>query len=304
MYRPWVNRKFGVEMEMRAVTVANTSINDQMIRHAITSRTPRLNSRVAGYWHSDGSTWDIKTDASCGFEVASPALELNHAGQNIEMMSVCEGLKTLTPRVDRQCGLHVHVEVRDYDWQDVQKLMSLWARYEPFFFEMLPPSRRGNMYCQPIMRHSWNSPSRGRYTPHAIDAMAAQTSATFQRAGQQIERFSSVNLSNWWRHKRIEFRLHSGTIDYEKIRHWAMLLLAVVQRVKQGAMMGEIDTIRDWSAAWVNRTTGFETKYVCRVLGLVKSKQVPEVPVESTELTQWVNERRLRFGGVAPRQED
>lgn len=287
--RPWTGRNVGIEMEMTTTTTSRTSVSEGMLRRAIEPHTLRLNSRNAGYWRSDGSAWDIKTDSSCGWEVASPAIQLDESGNNAELRGVCEGISSLRPVVNRSCGLHVHVEVQDFGWQELQMLMALWARYEPFFYELMPVSRRSNTYCHPLNRIAWDAPG-GVYFPTTRQVLAADTERSFDTRARSLGRYASLNTSGWWRHKRVEFRLHSGTVNYTKIRHWTMLCCALVGRVIHPDLPPVSRSIRE-----AGRASGFSTVYIGRQLGLLPSRQVPEPPPEGLALMAWLNARRLQF---------
>jgi hypothetical protein len=282
-------------METNSVRRDGTPFNNGEFVTAIRSVVPRERVRGTGYGHSDGTTWDVKHDGSCGFEIASPAMMMDDAGECIELKNVCAQILTVQPQINRQCGLHVHVEVLDYTWDDMRRLLALWTRYEPFFFELLPPSRRHNTYCKPLRKSVWtagNSPSWPS-VDRSIDARDERTfRSTTLFAG---DRYHALNIDHFWSAGRIEFRLHSGTIDYVKIRNWVRLLLALVQRVKQGSMprISKVDAN--------DRNVPFTTYYVLKVLGLIRSKYVPDVAPECEDLVNWCEARRRLFDGTVNR---
>ena len=92
-----------------------------------------LSALATSDYHSDGRTWDIKTDSSCGYEVATPAISLDESGNNDVLRRVCEELRVLGPLVNNSCGYHLHIACQDYTWDDLRRLLILWTRYEPFF---------------------------------------------------------------------------------------------------------------------------------------------------------------------------
>lgn len=287
-YRPWMDRTVGVEMETTSTTTTNTSLTIPMIRRALRGTTDRLGSRD-GYYHSDGNTWDVKTDSSCGYEIASPALHLDAQGDNIELQRVCEALTRLQPVVNRSCGLHVHVDCSDFNWRKLQMLMALWCRYEPFFFELMPPARRTNHFCYHMHRSAWSGATAAVWN-HIRQALDARTEGSFNTHARHISRYAALNVSGWWRHGRVEFRLHSGTINYAKVKHWAMLCSAVIGRVNHPELPPVSTAMRS-----APRASGFSTVYIGRQLGLLPSRQVPQPAQEGINLMAWINSRRLQF---------
>lgn len=304
MYRPWTTRRFGVEMEMNEVTVARESLPARTIHNAITSAIANLGlpanrvSRSVGVWgRSDGSTWDVKTDSSCGFsgapgwEVASPAMLLNDEAECPELRDVTAALEALRPRIDRHCGLHVHVEVRDFDWADLRRLLILWVRYEPFFFELCPPSRsvgdHGRTYCPPFRKSTWDG-TEGDYWTRIEESFASQNARGFRQALEMGTPRGSLNLAHFWTNQRIEFRLGAGTVNYEKIVRWVQLLLSLVQIVK---VAGAQIRAGQWS------DKGFPVSYMARMLRLAPGHifTAEECPPESAALVAWMEARCAKF---------
>lgn len=293
MRTPWAGRKFGVEMEMTYTRLNGRGIDQQDLINTVNPAIPpsRRSTRAVSYYHSDGSTWDIKTDSSCGWEVASPALLMDENGNNDELMAVCGALTGLAPRITRECGLHVHVDCSDLDWRGMQRLMRLWARYEPFFFSLCPQSRADNGYCSPLRVSRWN----GRMDPYGNWLQSGERSCkareedTFRRYGARLGR-GAFNCAGWFYHGRIEFRLGGGTVNYEKIRRWVMLLLSVVDRAKtKGFGEGFAFSLKDLP------TADFETRWMAQVLSLAPSRSLPatELHPEAHALVAWAEGRRL-----------
>lgn len=288
-YRPWMERTVGIELELTSSSTSRTSISQEMLRNAIRPVVANLNDRAPGWFHSDGSTWDVKTDSSCGWEVASPAIRLAENGGNDELKGVCEALTRLQPIVNRSCGLHVHIGCTDFQWRDLQMLMALWARYEPFFYELMPTSRRSNQFCWHLHRSSWSGHTGAQWS-QVQRALAARTENDFNANARRLNRYAALNLASWWRHGRVEFRLHSGTINYTKVKNWAMLCAAVVGRVKHPELPPVSTAMRS-----TPRAAGFSTVYIGRQLGLLPSRQVPNPAPEGIDLMAWINSRRLQF---------
>lgn len=289
-----MGQKFGAELEMTQFKADGGDVTDAAIRAAIRPHTHRLNPRATGWYKSDGRTWDMKTDSTCGWELASPAMTLNDTGHNTELENVCGALEALGVICNHKCGTHVHLELADYDWRDLQRLMILWVRYEPFFFSLQPANRRSKTYCAPLYRKEWIGYDSSNYS-RAQAACRATSQTVFDREARRLggadeggDRLA-LNIGGFWRNRRIEVRLHSGTINYHKIRHWVMLLSALVARPK-------LTTMPEIVMMGTNRNpTGLSTEYICKQLGLLPSRFLPEVPQESIELSAWLEQRRQQF---------
>jgi hypothetical protein len=307
MYLPWTNRKFGVELEMNEVKVDNTTLTvpelQQAIREGLRAAglpLSRCSRRTASYRHSDGSEWEVKTDASCGhhtltgWEVASPAMTLDDDGECKELREVATRIEALRPRVDRKCGLHVHIEVRDFDWRDLRSLMILWARYEPFLFELCPPSRRVNDYCSPWRKAEWGGRDGGFWSRiedglETTDERSFRSVFTGGTNASGVSPRGSLNLKHFWSHGRLEFRLGAGTVNYEKIVRWTQFLLSFVTRVKQANMPAPV------AGGWSDRP--IQPEYLFKMLGLLPSKFVPadQISPAAGKLLDWVTKRRAQF---------
>jgi hypothetical protein len=302
-YLPWMRstgapREFGVEMELTRSTTSGDPLTGDMIKAGLrNARVPRLNRRAPGYYHSDGTSWDVKADSSCGWEIASPKLTLDENGECQQLDRACVGLASVSPRINHTCGLHVHVDLHDFDWRDMQRLIALWARYEPFFFEITPPSRRGNSYCSPIRASTWASLSRPtgpdrRWWAATQVALAATDRSAFQNSLVSFPR-GAINVAHFIRSGRVEFRLQGGTISYQKIRNWVILLLAVVNRAKT--------TLAPPVALTINQPRpelGFGTRYVFQILGMAPSRWAPVVAPICATIETWANERRAALVGT------
>jgi hypothetical protein len=281
---------FGVEMEISRYNRLSQRIDGEVIKEAMrNARVPRINRRAPGYYHSDGTTWDVKTDSSCGWEIASPKLTLDERDENESLDRACLALNAAGAVCDNSTGLHAHIDVSDFNWRDMQRLIALWVRYEPFFFEVTPPSRRGNAYCLPLRRSSWSGRD-GTAWPHTGVILSAATEEAFRNSLSLVPR-GAMNVQHYIRSGRVEFRLQGGSIDYRKIRNWVLLLLSVVNRAKHPVAPPVSCVINQ-----PRMQLGFGTRYVFQVLGLAPNSWAPEVaqPLCGV-LEQWVSDRRRAF---------
>lgn len=287
-YRPWTNRYVGIEMEINSVDTNGAQITEAAIRQSFRAVSLRdVSVTRAAYYHSNGQTWDVKTDSSCGWEIASPKLMLDEHGHNEELRKACEGLRRLSPSVNVRCGLHVHVDVSDFTWADLQKLVALWCRYEPSFYELTPASRRTNHYCAPLRMSTW-APEPREFAQSFAKRILDCNNERDLRALRGAPR-GGLNLAGWWHSGRIEFRLQGGTIQYEKIRHWCGWLLSLVGRVKAVAERG---APRIQTSIRQKPEYGFSMEYICKVLGMTATPWNPEPHAFGLALAEWGLARR------------
>lgn len=204
------NRRFGVEIEAFNITQREL---------ASALRNAGIQVEVEGYNHNTRNHWKIVTDASLSgthsFELVSPILE-GQAGLN-QLETVCRVLKAKRALINRSCGLHVHFDAENIGLAQTKNLLINYARYEAIIDSFMPASRRSttNTYCQSLT---------GRISQiEAASTMQALTSTALP------SRYFKVNLQSYLRHKTIEFRQHSGTIEFEKISNWVLFLHNLVE---------------------------------------------------------------------------
>jgi len=103
-------------------------------------------------------------------------------------------------RVNKTCGLHVHLDMRGYDHR---KAFSNLVSAQKILYQMVPASRRDNTYCKPTLHKSYD--------------MYRNSS----------NRYLGINPQSYRKHGTIEVRLHSGTTDYTKITNFVDILIGV-----------------------------------------------------------------------------
>lgn len=127
---------------------------------------------------------------------------------------VCKLLKG-NSSVNKTCGLHVHLDMRN---RNVDKAYAnLWAA-QPFLYAMCPKTRIKNSYCKPVA----NFEEGKRGGPYGDD------------------RYVGINRTAYYRHKTIEVRIHSSTLDAVKIVSWVKLLTKIADCKKVSEVTPEL----------------------------------------------------------------
>lgn len=216
------DRSFGIEIE-----AFGPSINE--VVSAI--RAKGIECHAEGYNHTTRAHWKVVTDASVpgGFEVVSPVLQGDDG--LAQLKKVCEALKETNTRINRSCGLHCHIGA-----SDISERSSLWkhlfrnyARLEETIDSFMPVSRRArnNQYCQSM-----------RVADFETRLESASTLRQIENAITRQSRYFKLNSQSYWRHKTIEFRQHSGTIEFDKISNWVLFCARFVEYARKGKEAG------------------------------------------------------------------
>jgi hypothetical protein len=201
------NRNFGVEIE--AFGADRDYLESRLNEAGIETRSERYN-------HETRSHWKLISDASlCGvnsFELVSPILKGEEGLEQLKIVS--RVLKEANVKINKTCGLHIHLEVKDYKINAWKNLYSNYAFLEPTIDTFLPQSRRGNnnQFCKSM-----------RVDNYEAKLNNSETLQDLERNTTRRDRYYKMNIQSFWKYKTVEFRGHSGTIDYGKISNWILI---------------------------------------------------------------------------------
>ncbi len=197
----------------------------------------------------------IHEDGSCGHEAVTPPL----AGDYVIdcLTDLGSALYDADAKADERCGLHVHVEARDVMWEDMFRLLGIYAHVEPVLFAIAGQNRQRNSYCTPAGETFKNALSsidrkgavlaliyKGQYD--SSPAMARERFRKKDIHGNRVSsvqkksdgRYRSLNIVPWLaRHRAgkqrvtdctVEFRLHRNTLDAKRVIGWSLLCARIV----------------------------------------------------------------------------
>lgn len=211
-------RKFGVEIEFTCEE-ARAVVAQYMRESGITCYSESYN-------HTTKSTWKVITDSSCGFELVSPPLQGEEGLRQLKI--ACKALKKAGAKVNKRCGLHVHHEVNDFSVSEFANIFALYIKLEETIDTFVPESRRANnnTYC--------NSLALSRTQKQNTLAKLKEVKTINDITKIFKSRYLKVNAQSYVKYGTVEFRQHSGTIDYEKIYNWIVFTQRIVERAKEG----------------------------------------------------------------------
>lgn len=199
--------------------------------------------RVVDAWDgeavSDGS---ITVPGAAAREIGTaPARGAEYERQ---IRDTCAALVRQGAKVDRSCGLHVHVDARTSRDEftpttvvDLVRLARLVDKIEAGLFNMVAPSRRKNRrYCPP-----WGATfnragvfladsdvDKARTLDCAVYGSVEAARQAKSAGKMHGSRYRSVNFHSFHVKGTIEFRLHHGTVDPDKIINWSAICVAIV----------------------------------------------------------------------------
>jgi hypothetical protein len=223
-----INNTFGIEIEMASIPDGYSALINAL-------RAKGVSASYESYNHSTRAHWKLTTDASCGWELVSPVLTIGEDAFE-EVRKVCEALNECRVVVNRKCGLHVHIGAAHFNIRALKNFAKNYLKFEDFFDAIMPESRRRD-------NNRFIASHRSRFGAYDSEAAIATgfnriTEATDLRALQIVmqpnreayyavsepSRYYKLNLTAFGRYQTVEFRQHSGTTDYRKIRNWVLLL--------------------------------------------------------------------------------
>jgi len=190
-----------------------------------------------------------------------------------QVNDICRVLNANGARVDRSCGLHIHIDGRGLTPVEVLRFTRVSNAIREAITMVLPPSRHGNdnSYCIPypssfegtIAMHPLGDTVDSRFTNlakavygcgdeyarHAIKTMSDVQAYSVHK--YSTNRYWWVNLHSWFHRGTIEVRSHSGTTSPRKMVMWAAFWCGLVDRVCRMTDEGAATLIGDAvSAPW------------------------------------------------------
>lgn len=207
--------------------------------------------------------WTIKNDCSIrgdhSREIVSPPLIANSASLK-EVKDIMRALRAAGGRVNRTCGLHVHIGVE----KDVRercepgvfftKLIQRYSLVEGFADMLVPPSRRGmrNMYCN-SMNDLMNTSSYARL-------LEAPSIVSTEQILYSMGRYYKLNISSYIRHGTVEFRHFGASLNGTKTVAWIKFCLAFVNVCSNASLRNQDERRNYTERQWGNPTLGIVSR--------------------------------------------
>lgn len=220
---------FGIEIEL-------TNVDYITLYHQLltTFRENNISSQfnaIQQYFHSSGHTFDLKTDSSCGYELASPRMRWGSPEFSTFATLVARLQELQIARrfslTDARCSVHVHHNIEHLTYTQLRKLVQLWYAFEPLAFSLAEPGRLMSAYCRPLRGFGGINANLRGYR-------------TIMNMARSFGRRTALNLVEYPRRQAVEIRIFHGTIDFTEITQWTkwtqLLTMLATRRIRLNSL--------------------------------------------------------------------
>jgi len=218
---------------------------------------------------------------SHGVELQTPKLS-GVKGDEL-LKKICKHLNDNNFSVDRQCGLHIHIDTADFFEVDdryirenhyssdtpekelllyqkrdreqkivnrIKTLMLFYIAFEPVIYSFMPMARRTNRYCYPLSEFYHESEITNADSLEDLETIWYREQSKEKKADRKKEKYDETRYAGYNFHcmlsaKHIESRHHSGTLDYNKMKNWTELNITILDNViGERVKMSELKIIK------------------------------------------------------------
>lgn len=177
----------------------------------------------------NGIAHDGSLDES-GIEIQTPPATLRKFEETLQ--TTCQVLKRRGYRGTIKCGLHIHLDARDFrnNKRKIVQVIKTFYSIEDMIFSILPPSRWTSKYCQKLSKdylynnfNSTTKPDEAWYKEEDKSILDGRKQRKYDKS-----RYYGLNVHSIFLRGTLELRYHSGTINEYKIIQWTNFALHVV----------------------------------------------------------------------------
>lgn len=195
--------------------------------------------------------WETKTDGSLHDGGLEYVFRFPLRGQDVvdALETFEEAMTELRPKIGNDTSLHVHVDVRDMNMQQVMSFIMLYFMYEKVLFNVFSPEREDNIFCLALSKAKGNN----KIIANLLQAIQRGHGRTIRDIITTMERYGGININAISHFGTLEFRGHSATYRKDEILKWVNMLLSL----KRMAMVGDIEWRRPYLGIKSEGSTAF-----------------------------------------------
>lgn len=170
-----------------------------------------------------------------------------------QLSDISEALLVAKARISLGCGIHVHVDCRDFGYQELHKIIRVYRIIEETLFSAVHFSRYNNEFCthcglifyerfingvKPDTKGLKSSMIPGLYGRGSTNGDYAKQygAPNFHRTRadhygrvdgftRNPMRYSALNLHSFFLRGTVESRIHHASTDFREIYEWAKILV-------------------------------------------------------------------------------
>lgn len=192
-----------------------------------------------------GISGDGSLNNSRGFELQFPLINGRQAEAMVE--DCCKTLKEKLTRVDSSCGYHVHLQClpNESSFVFIQRVMLLAVIFDDVIMSFLPYSRRQNRYCQTVRNYIKIDQLLQAKNKQELELLWYKDYNKINIRNRKQGKYDNSRYYGFNFHcylskmKHLEVRHHSGTINADKILHWANLHTLLLDFAHKSVDMSE-----------------------------------------------------------------
>src|ERR1035437_8178230 len=181
----------------------------------------------------------IHNDGSCGKEIVTSPMAGDHIVKSLS--AIGDIFKSAKAEADTRCGIHVHVDARDFAWSDIFRMLTVYAFVEPIMYVLAGQERSKNRYCMPCGQEYLDALKK-EDQKGAVLAVALGVDLNSSRKGMRQTqskkgggRYRGLNIMPWvsGRKKKapdttVEFRIHANSLDPNRVIEWTKIYARLV----------------------------------------------------------------------------
>lgn len=235
------NRNFGIEFEMEqnltkeelaSIVKSFDGEHSCYIQPTVGTNLGWAESKTNNFWH-------VKYDSTCG-PSKTPGWEIaTYVGKNLDDLELFSRMavhfKLNKVKTNDCCGLHIHVEAKDFTIEKMGTMLANWFKIEPMLFQMFPDHRRVNKYCKP-MRKSVPILELEQEANPAYLYNKVKPKKTFSH--ENDDKKVSLNLVGYERifkdaddtRATVEFRVPECILNYRHVKNCTLFILNFVNQ--------------------------------------------------------------------------
>lgn len=286
---------FGIELEVVELTERSA---------AVAMRDGGYQCNEAGYDHSVMPTWKVVRDSSVqGYagscEVVSPVLTGNDG--LTEIRTVAGILRTAGAKVNKTCGMHIHIGVDNALTQEQQaRVIEMHQAWQPAFDALLTEQR--------IYSRDPSNPSRHHYAKKRTRSQAFELAEGWRSAGDRHElravasyndRYHALNVNAFYKYGTFEIRSHQGSTNGKNATAWIAFNTGFMQWAKSFSNGFFRTPVEEGEYTHYQRATNDGAQKVSKAARIQVLKELAAHLLAGDFITQEVHDYLINRAGLA-----